>query len=202
MPDVIVSNLNAETIEKALVKTKAHRERDMKGHLANENEGFEDEDESSDGTPKKKTPNPNPAQPNPELMHIFWGDDDTTKSESSPKAKLLKEDFQLLQAYNYLRGWKVIKSFDEVKDDTLGAPDANDSKGGGGKSDGKDAKPADGKSTDSSSADKTTKAAKKKAVAKKPANKKGSTAPAAGATPAAATTPTPATTPSPTTKGQ
>jgi hypothetical protein len=29
--------------------------------------------------------------------------------------KLLKADFQVLQAYNYLRAWDVMKTFDENK---------------------------------------------------------------------------------------
>ena len=91
MPDVIVPDLDSEIIEKAMIKTKTWRESDMRGHLAN------DDDKTSASRAV--------------LMQIFWDDKAADKSDHSPLAKMLRNDFQLLQAYNYLRSWKVIKSF-------------------------------------------------------------------------------------------
>lgn len=117
VPDVAVENVNPEVLEKALVKTKAHRERDMKGHLANENEGYEDEEEADAGKDKKDKKDAATATTNSHFMPLWWSDDEQTKTVSAtPKSKLLKEDFQLLQAYNYLRAWKVMKNFDETKE--------------------------------------------------------------------------------------
>ncbi len=115
-PDVVVENVNPETLEKALIKTKARRERDMKGHLVNESEGYE-EDEDTDAGNKDKKDKKEAQATTSHFMPLWWSDDEQTKTQSAtPKAKLLKEDFQLLQAYNYLRAWKVMKNFDEVKD--------------------------------------------------------------------------------------
>jgi carboxyl-terminal processing protease len=122
MPDVVVDNMNPDVIEKALIKTKAHRERDMKGHLDNDNEGYDDEDDVAEAPNKdkkdaKKLEHPVPAA-TPNFMQLWWNEDDGKKADaaSTPKLKLLKDDFQLLQAYNYLRAWKIMKNFDEAKE--------------------------------------------------------------------------------------
>ena len=87
MPDVIVPDLRTKILRKAINKIPVEREVDMQGHLVN----------------KDKT---HPFV----LMHLFWGDG-SKKMNRSPLAKMLRNDFQLLQAYNYLRSWHVIKSF-------------------------------------------------------------------------------------------
>jgi carboxyl-terminal processing protease len=121
-PDVVVENVNPEVLEKALIKSKTRRERDMKGHLANENEGYEVEEEEADAGKDKKDKKEAQASVS-HTMPLWWSDDDQQKGEApTPKGKLLKEDFQLLQAYNYLRAWKVMKNFDEIKQAQVEAP--------------------------------------------------------------------------------
>lgn len=99
-PDVVIDNINQEVIEKALIKTEVRREKDIKGHLAGDNEEVEEE---------KASKNDEKA-----LFPFFFAQEKVKKADS-PKAKLLKSDFQVLQAYNYLRAWDVMKSFDENK---------------------------------------------------------------------------------------
>jgi len=117
VPDVSVENLNAEVIESAVIKTQVRREKDMKGHLEGDGEGFIDDEGDVPGgeaaTNKKKKDNKAPNKSN-NFMQL-WLSSDTGKetSETSAKGKLLKEDFQVLQAYNYLRAWKVMKGFEE-----------------------------------------------------------------------------------------
>jgi carboxyl-terminal processing protease len=98
-PDVTIDNLNQEVLEKALIKQEVRRERDMKNHLV----GDEEAEENAKATDEEKT-----------LFPFFFAQEAKGKVET-PKAKLLKGDFQVLQAYNYLRAWDVMKSFDENK---------------------------------------------------------------------------------------
>lgn len=107
-PDVIIENINADVLESALIKNNIRRERDIKGHLIGDSEGFEDEDDDK----KKAKEKPSAGAADNGFMQLWWNNGKDIKSDSSPKLKLLKEDFQVLQAYNYLRAWKVMKSFD------------------------------------------------------------------------------------------
>jgi carboxyl-terminal processing protease len=102
-PDVVVENLSQEVIEKALIKTEIRRERDMKGHLIGENE--EDEEKEAGVSKTEET----------SLFPFFFATETKGKKDDSAKAKLLKSDFQVLQAFNYLRAWDVMKTFDENK---------------------------------------------------------------------------------------
>ena len=101
-PDVVVDNLNAEVIEKAATKSQVRREKDIKGHLETDTSGFEDEASVADKNKNTKSG----------FAQMWWGGSEEKESKLSPKAKLLKEDFQVLQAYNYLKAWKVMKNFD------------------------------------------------------------------------------------------
>lgn len=107
IPDVYVDNLSAETIEKAISKQQINREGDIKGHLVSDSEGFEDQETVTTSGAK-------PAQNPNGYMQLWWNNEATDgKEKLTAKNKLLKEDFQALQAYNYLRAWKVMKNFDE-----------------------------------------------------------------------------------------
>lgn len=100
VPDVSVEDLNTELIDQATEKKRIHREQDIQGHLLGEAE----EEERSGKGDKRPTGN-NPVQ--------FWwtGAEDDNKKNLSPKEKLLKEDFQVSQAYNYLRAWRVMNQY-------------------------------------------------------------------------------------------
>ena len=84
-PDVFVERLNSDILDKARTKKTVRREKDIKGHLKGDKEKS-----------KKK-------------IDFWWTKSKTSKKFLSKKEKLLKNDFQALQAYNYLRAWKVMK---------------------------------------------------------------------------------------------
>lgn len=99
VPDVSVEDLNTELIEQATEKKRIRREQDIQGHLLGETE-----EEERSGKADKRTGS-NPVQ--------FWwtGAEEENKKNLSPKEKLLKDDFQVSQAYNYLRAWRVMNQY-------------------------------------------------------------------------------------------
>lgn len=92
-PDVSIENVNPEAFEKAIVSKRIRRESDIKGHLKNG---------------KKK------SKENLEVGGLKWYRHvrGKKKKDLSPRDKLLSDDFQVLQAYNYLKAWKV---FDRIQ---------------------------------------------------------------------------------------
>lgn len=107
-PDVTVENLNPDVIEKAMSKAQVRREKDIMGHLEGDNEGFEDE--SGDRLNKKKEGS---GASTSGFMQLWWSGNGKQKpKEDTAKMRLLQDDFQVLQAYNYLRAWKVMHSFE------------------------------------------------------------------------------------------
>ena len=91
-PDVIIDKLDPKVIKEALVTKPVRREKDIKGHL------------KADRSDKDK-------KPNNDHLAYWWLQSDVKETDLSPKAKLLRNDFQVLQAYNYLKAWKVIQGF-------------------------------------------------------------------------------------------
>ena len=98
-PDVVVDNLDQKILDSARLKTrKAKREIDIKGHLVGDKEK----------KAKKKSKDKN-------LLGFWWTGDEAGKTKKkTPKSKLLSSDFQAQQAYNYLRAWSVMDTFDQV----------------------------------------------------------------------------------------
>lgn len=97
-PDVYIENLDPAVIDKARVKMEVRREKDIHGHLKGDLEKKAEEDRMSEP-----------------LLHYFFGDiEDDTKKKSSGN-ELLKRDFYVQQAYNYLQTWSRLKSFDKLK---------------------------------------------------------------------------------------
>jgi carboxyl-terminal processing protease len=93
-PDLIVEDVDAEAFQKAVVKPKGAREKDIAGHLLSEKEK-----ESQ----KKQAPTN-------EKMEAWWKEAALKKDENrTPKEKLLAQDYQIYQAYNYLKAWKLMK---------------------------------------------------------------------------------------------
>ncbi len=114
VPDVMIDDYGVEELQRSVTKKNIRREKDIEGHLINE------EDK------KSKTP----GEGNPS----FWWVSDKGKDEKlSPKDKLLKDDFQIMQAFNYLKAWKTIREFDKIQPDptsaaTVLAPNETDEK--------------------------------------------------------------------------
>ncbi|MBX9768861.1 MAG: S41 family peptidase, partial [Bdellovibrionales bacterium] len=95
-PDVVLEEVNPELYEKSVVKRKVRREKDIRGHLAGESEKsgpYEDEDDG---------PSEKPAPTAAEKAKL--------EKNQSPKDALLKGDFQVAQAFNYLKTWKMFKA--------------------------------------------------------------------------------------------
>ncbi|MCB9025705.1 MAG: S41 family peptidase [Bdellovibrionaceae bacterium] len=92
IPDVELEELDATTLNKARGNRKVRREKDIRGHLLSEKE-------------KKAL-----ADTKRNVMSFWWTDQENNKKKDmSPKEKLLSEDFQIFQAFNYLKAWSVMK---------------------------------------------------------------------------------------------
>lgn len=97
-PDIEIEDIEAEAFAKAIVKQKGSREKDIQGHLRG------DREEQEDATENDKKQNVSST------ATLWWNDVATSKDENlSPKTKLLKNDFQVYQAFNYLKTWKTLK---------------------------------------------------------------------------------------------
>ncbi|MCB0363975.1 MAG: S41 family peptidase [Bdellovibrionaceae bacterium] len=98
-PDVIVDNLSSDILEKAKAgKGRIKREKDIKGHLL----GDKERASSKNGKGASKS-----------VIEYWWADTGgSSKKNLSPRDTLLSEDFQVLQAYNYLRAWDVMRQFE------------------------------------------------------------------------------------------
>jgi carboxyl-terminal processing protease len=93
-PDIVIDEIEAENLEKAIVRRDVRREADMAGHLKGENE--------KDGGKIKYEED--------SLMYWYAKSKDRKESELTPKEKLLAKDFQLVQAFNHLRSIRALRS--------------------------------------------------------------------------------------------
>jgi carboxyl-terminal processing protease len=102
-PDVVLEDLDPEAYKKAILKKDGiRREQDIAGHLQGEREKKEAE---------AATKNPKGADQD---VSFWWKQDPNNKdkkSKLSPRDELLARDFQVLQAFNYLKAWKVMESY-------------------------------------------------------------------------------------------
>lgn len=94
-PDIKVELVDSEAYDKAVVKRKSLREADIEGHLSNENgDEISSKDIDSDGMP-------------------FWKKKKEEEKKIDEKKlsmeERLKRDYQVQQALNYLKAWKVFK---------------------------------------------------------------------------------------------
>lgn len=116
-PDVLVEDVDAESYKKAVIRRDIRREQDIAGHLLGERERKEkgkdkDKDKDSKEQTKPSEANPESGRNEEDGVSFWWKQDAAAKkAKLSPKEKILAEDFQVLQAYNYLRAWKVMEKF-------------------------------------------------------------------------------------------
>lgn len=95
VPDIRIEDIDVKILQKATHRSElARREKDISGHLQNE---------VGQGSQKKKS------------MDFWWGGKYVEKEKRSKKEQLLHGDFQVLQAYNYLKAWKVMRSFNTLR---------------------------------------------------------------------------------------
>jgi carboxyl-terminal processing protease len=107
-PDIELPEIDAEALEQALVKKEVHRERDMQGHLLGEEESeAEKAAEKLDQGKRSVSERARKRSAAP----FWWTEAEKPNHELSPREKLLKDDFQVQQAYNYLKAWKTLDDY-------------------------------------------------------------------------------------------
>lgn len=97
-PDIALEDVDPEAFQKAVIKRDVRREQDIARHLPGDRE-------------MKEKENPSTKLPEDPTIAYWWMKDAEKKRELTPREKLLAEDFQILQAFNYLRAWKVMQSY-------------------------------------------------------------------------------------------
>ena len=106
-PDVFLDDVDPEQYKKAVVRHDVRREADMQGHLLGDREVKEKADAKAD-----------------EKAVSFWWTSNSKdkKPKANSKDKMLTEDYQIGQAFNYLKAWAVMQ---KVQDGTtMVAPQA------------------------------------------------------------------------------
>lgn len=96
-PDIVLDDVDPEAFQKALIKRDVRREKDIARHLPGDREIQEKE-------------NPSTKLPEDPTIAYWWMKEAAKKRELTPREKLLSDDFQILQAFNYLRAWKVMQN--------------------------------------------------------------------------------------------
>ncbi len=104
-PDVVIDDVDNEAFKKAVIKRDVRREQDISGHLLGTKET--EDKAKSEGDPS-----------------AWWNQKDKSNKKLSPRDKILAEDFQVLQAYNYLKAWKVMRNFGLADSSAASAPNA------------------------------------------------------------------------------
>ncbi len=104
VPDIELEDFAPEVLDQARIKRDIRREGDMRGHLQGDGE---DENTASGpaaiATKDKSKKDPKKKEEFKKVQY-WWTEPDTKQSKDlSTKDRLLKDDFQVQQAYNYLR---------------------------------------------------------------------------------------------------
>jgi len=90
-PDIDVDDVDTDAFGKAIIKGKGAREKDIQGHLLSDKEKKEKEAGAKS-------------------VDAWWTDTNLKKDVNlDPRGKLLATDYQVYQAYNYLKAWKLMK---------------------------------------------------------------------------------------------
>lgn len=105
-PDIEIEDVDAAAFGKAVVKNKGSREKDIQGHLLGEKEKAASKETSSDKAVNEKDKT--------DLASGWWKVENSGK-ELSPKDKLLSSDYQVFQAYNYVKAWKIMKGVKQAQ---------------------------------------------------------------------------------------
>ena len=120
VPDIELEDLDATVLEQARVKREIHREKDMHGHLIGDSEDDEesvgpaaskDSKATKTAAQKEAAKDANKKKVPVKKIQYWWTESDSKggDKEFTPRDKLLKDDFQMQQAYNYLKAWYVIE---------------------------------------------------------------------------------------------
>lgn len=113
VPDIELEDFSPEVLDQARVKHDGvRREKDMRGHLVGESEEETDEESGPAAAASKDSKGKPSKTPKTEAKKIqYWWTETDAKPEKelSAKDRMLKDDFQVQQAYNYLKAWVVIE---------------------------------------------------------------------------------------------
>lgn len=113
VPDIELEDFAPEVLEQARVKHDVRREKDMRGHLVGDSEDGEDTaGPAAIASPKAgaKAKKDDKSKEQFKKVQYWWTETDSKPDkELTPKDKLLKDDFQVQQAFNYLKAWVAIE---------------------------------------------------------------------------------------------
>jgi len=109
VPDVEIQNIDFQAFNKAIIAGETLREKDMEGHLASEKE-TQNSAKLSSSSDKLKDTNKATLTSGSSNNVTAWWNDAVKKPEDTltAKEKLLKSDYQIYQAFNYLKTWKTL----------------------------------------------------------------------------------------------
>lgn len=96
-PDIEIDDVDPEVFSKSIVKTKGTREKDIQGHLKGERE--------------KNEESANKQKSNDALA--WWIDYGSKQQDLTAKEKMFRSDYQVFQAFNYLKAWKTLRSISQ-----------------------------------------------------------------------------------------
>jgi carboxyl-terminal processing protease len=103
-PDIEIEDVDPEAFAKSVLKTKITREKDIAGHLRGDRE--KDSDKATEKA--KKTLDMGAKETNNALA--WWKDVGNKKDANlTTREKLFKNDYQVYQAFSYLKAWKTLK---------------------------------------------------------------------------------------------
>ncbi len=96
-PDIEVEDVDTDAFGKAIIKSRGSREKDIQGHLLSEKEKVAEK--------AKET----------SALDAWWKDTANKKdANQTPKEKLLATDYQVYQAYNYIKAWGLMKGIGQA----------------------------------------------------------------------------------------
>jgi hypothetical protein len=109
VPDIELEDFTPEVLDQARVKHDGvRREKDIRGHLVGESEE-QTEDDNGPAAASKAQAAKKPKKDAKKIQYWWTETDAKPEKELSAKDKMLKDDFQVQQAYNYLKAWVVIE---------------------------------------------------------------------------------------------
>lgn len=121
VPDIELEDLDPTILDQARVKHEVHREKDIAGHLIGDSEDGEDTAGPAAVSKEKKKDIAAKKKSMVKKIQYWWTEPDSKQpdKELSSKDKILKDDFQVQQAYNYLKAWFAI---DDQKKNPVASP--------------------------------------------------------------------------------
>jgi carboxyl-terminal processing protease len=107
VPDIELEDFSAEVLSQARNHHEIRREKDMQGHLVNSGDDDDEQDATNTFKPNSASKK---AKKNTKKIQYWWTESEgKSDKELTAKDKLLKDDFQAQQAYNYLKAWFQIE---------------------------------------------------------------------------------------------